>query len=737
MDENHSGAGASRERASNDALAHALAEAGPDAVVVADADGRIAYVNQRCEELLGFSRAELVGEPVEALLPTALRDAHRAHRAEFAGAPKARSMGSALTLTALRRDGTELTVEVALSPLRLGGALFVAASLRDASERRRAADALRLAEERARELIEQAPDAVFVADLDGRYTDVNGAACRLLGYTREELVGKSILDILPKEQAARLDESKEFLLAARERVAVAEWTLLRKDGARIPVEVSAKIHGDGRWVAFVRDVSERKQNEETLRQNEEALARAQALAHLGSWEWDLRTNEVRRSRELYAIFGVEPGTIPAGAWSMTPYVHPDDRERLTRAIEDAVGAQRPFGLEIRVVRPDGTERIVLQQGEPNVENGKAVRFVGTVLDVTERRRAEMEREAALRWFRAVFEHVPVGLVLLHAAGDRVESNAHAKAILGHADRRSQTRIVLRHGRRARSVRATSPASARSAASLRVDRVPAAGTPRGRSSRMLVGAAPIRDAGGEVEGAVVAFQDITAAKELERLRAEWSSVVAHDLRQPLNAIMLTATYLLRANRSDAEVRASLAQIETAGKRLDRMIGDLMDLSRLEVRRLELARAPTRLPPLVRASISRLELEYPAHKIEMQVRGDVPEASADPDRVAQIVDNLLGNAAKYGDPRSPIVVVLEASKREVTMSVTNAGKGIPAEEIPRLFQRFQRTGDARASRVKGIGLGLYITRELVEAHGGRIHVTSTPGETTTFTFTLPVA
>src|SRR5690606_33547465 len=131
-------------------------------------------------------------------------------------------------------------------------------------------------------------------------------------------------------------------------------------------------------------------------------------------------------------------------------------------------------------------------------------------------------------------------------------------------------------------------------------------PGGAAIPILGGAAPIRDASGAVTGAVVAFQDITSSKELERLRAEWGSVVAHDLRQPLNTIVLFAQHILRRER-DADTRRAAERVVAAGQRLSRMIGDLMDLSRLDARRLELSRRGVDVAALVRESVDRFGLE----------------------------------------------------------------------------------------------------------------------------------
>ncbi len=265
------------------------------------------------------------------------------------------------------------------------------------------------------------------------------------------------------------------------------------------------------------------------------------------------------------------------------------------------------------------------------------------------------------------------------------------------------------------------------------------TPSGTFTPVLASAAPILDADGAVQGAVVAVVDITVHKELERLRAEWSSIVAHDLRQPLNAIVLHAAVLRRAlTRVPDDPKAKPVEvadtIARAAARMNRMIEDLLDLSRLEAHRLELQRRTTDLVSLVRTAIEPFGAAAGSHPPELRVTGTIPPVNVDPDRIAQVMENLLSNAVKYGTNVEPIVVTLGATPDETSVSVSNAGPGIPPDDLPRLFGRFVRVDDGKGT-IKGIGLGLHITRELVNAHGGEITAESVPGRRTTFRFTIP--
>jgi signal transduction histidine kinase len=167
----------------------------------------------------------------------------------------------------------------------------------------------------------------------------------------------------------------------------------------------------------------------------------------------------------------------------------------------------------------------------------------------------------------------------------------------------------------------------------------------------------------------------------------------------------------------------------------MIRDLLDSSRIQTRHLTLERRVVDLLTLVSAVVARAAEFTRNHVVTVTVRSAIPPINVDPGRIEQVLMNLLSNAAKYSDPRSDIGVILDIQDDAVKVGVTNQGPGVRPEELPTIFNRFIRSRSAQQRTREGLGLGLYIARGLVEAHGGRIWVESTPGETTTFWFTLP--
>lgn len=259
--------------------------------------------------------------------------------------------------------------------------------------------------------------------------------------------------------------------------------------------------------------------------------------------------------------------------------------------------------------------------------------------------------------------------------------------------------------------------------------------RGKSAiPVLVSAAPIRDDAGNIIGAMVTAEDIRVLKDLERLREEWTSIVAHDLRQPVTVINGYAE-LLVGDLTDAATKKKAENILRSGKSLSRMIHDLLDLSALEAKGLRLERQMLDPSKLVQLVVDHLAPTLGEHPVRIYSEEHIPLISADPQRMEQVMSNLLSNAAKYSTPGSELTISI-SGEHDVEIAVQNQGGGIPEPELREIFQRFYRVQPSTRTE-PGLGLGLYISKELVEAHGGRIWAESTPGDRTTFHVCLPAA
>ena len=260
---------------------------------------------------------------------------------------------------------------------------------------------------------------------------------------------------------------------------------------------------------------------------------------------------------------------------------------------------------------------------------------------------------------------------------------------------------------------------------------------GTTISLSASAAPIRAADGAVTGAVSSFTDITPLRELQERQKTFLHMVSHDLRTPLAIIhghAELAQEAVRASHGNDLLRESMDAICRSVHRMDAMIDDLVEAARLEGRQFELQLAPVALGPFFDDLLSRTRAALDTGRVQVEPASELPPVLADAARLERITVNLISNALKYSPPDAPVHVTMERRGGEVAVSVRDRGCGIAPDDLSHLFQGFYR---ARIRKADSIGLGLYITRLLVEAHGGRIAVESTEGQGSTFTFTLPAA
>ena len=266
-------------------------------------------------------------------------------------------------------------------------------------------------------------------------------------------------------------------------------------------------------------------------------------------------------------------------------------------------------------------------------------------------------------------------------------------------------------------------------------------PDGRSVTALINATPIRSGDGAVVSVVVTMQDLAPLEELERSRAEFLELVSHELRAPLAAIKGSAATVRDASRvlAPAEVRQFFRIVEDHADRMDGLIGDLLDAGRIEAGALTVDPEPTEVATLVERARNTFANGDGRHAIVIDLPPDLPPVTADRDRVVQVLNNLLSNAARHAPESSPIRVDAGRDGVHVAISVSDEGRGIPPDRLAQLFRKHAGLpGGEHEHGAAGAGLGLAICKGLVEAHGGRIRAESGgAGRGARFTFTLPVA
>ncbi len=240
-------------------------------------------------------------------------------------------------------------------------------------------------------------------------------------------------------------------------------------------------------------------------------------------------------------------------------------------------------------------------------------------------------------------------------------------------------------------------------------------------------------GEVVRGTVVTFTDITERRQAEQFRQEYLALISHDLRAPLTAILGHAQIMQKVPDLPPRLQSSADAIDHSARRMTAMLQDLVDSAGVESGKLEMRPLPTDLRTFLYDLKERLGQSNRGEQVGMELPAELPTVMVDQLCLERIMNNLLTNAIKYSPPGSEVMVKVEAGEKQVTVSVVDQGAGIAARELPHIFDRFYRAH--RTRKAEGLGLGLYITKMLVEAHGGRIWAESEVGRGSIFSFTLP--
>ena len=358
-------------------------------------------------------------------------------------------------------------------------------------------------------------------------------------------------------------------------------------------------------------------------------------------------------------------------------------------------------------------------------------------------RAEQRARAGLE---ALIETSPVGVSVFDAqTGDLVSINREARRIVkslcgpGQSAEQLLGVITCRRadGREVALDRLPLAQALSSAETVRAEEV-VLSVPDGRSVTTLINATPIHGPDGALASVVVTLQDLAPLRELERMRAEFLGMVSHELRAPLTSIKGSAATALRASRifGPAEVAQFFRIIDEQADRMDNLIGDLLDAGRIETGTLSVAPEPSEVAALVDQARGTFVSGGGRHTVRIDLPPGLPRVMADRQRLVQVLNNLLANAARHSPESAPIRIEAEHEGLHVAVSVSDEGRGIAPDHLGQLFRKYTAAGDREGGL--GSGLGLAICKGLVEAHGGRIRAESGGvGLGARFTFTIPVA
>jgi PAS domain S-box-containing protein len=641
----------------------------------------------------------------------------------------------------------------------------------------------------SRWLVQAAPDGYWVLDSDGRTVFANDRMAAILGRDPGEMPGL--------DAASTLDEAGQEQFRAHLRALEAgaasgndiECSLLRKDGERFWALISHTpiLDDDGRhrgWLHRVSEYTDQRRLVDILQRSEQQLAEAQSIAKIGSWEWDVSTDEVSWSDELYRIYGLSREEFVPTYAGFIDGIHPEDRDRVNAVVGGILADGESFEFDARILRGNGKVGWVRGRGlVARNESGAPVRMSGTAQDITEAKDAEL----ALGLLRA----------MATAANDADTLAAAAPIAIGEVSRFTAWRaqaafLVAPEGALTRiSAGQVGPASgpAPVVVELAEEAVGSGAIAVRDQGDSLLLAAPLV-AEGRVAGVLVLrregnaipeeWETVTIAqatalfarvaeRELSserlaaardeamsasRAKSEFLATMSHEIRTPLNGVVGLSELLRRTDLTERQRRLA-AGIEQAGQALLRLVNDILDISKIEAGRLDLEQVDFDPAQVVRQSAGLVAqaARSKALRLVTTLAPDLPDlVRGDPVRFGQVVSNLLSNAVKFTAEGEVVVRVgvepavavgvepaaepspqPEAAPTVVRVEVRDTGPGVAEGERGRLFEAFSQADSSTTREFGGTGLGLAISRQIVGALGGEIGVDSTLGVGSTFWFT----
>jgi PAS domain S-box-containing protein len=634
----------------------------------------------------------------------------------------------------------------------------------DISERKQAEIALRESEARFRKIADDSPMMIWMSAPDGAGIWFNRQWSEFTGQTLEEALGSGWLTAVHPDDA-RLIEVDCLQAHQRHEPVSLEYRLRRQDGEYRWVYDSAipRFEDNGVYFGYIGsiiDITDRKQAEETLRQNAERLSLALSAAQLGDWSWDAATDIVTFSERAAEIFAIPPG--PYMTWTqMQNVLHEEDRERARLQVQQAIAQGSDYDIEYRIIHPDATERWVAARGRTQYNSSRQVLgMLGVVQDITHRKRAETALSESEERFRTLADNIAQFAWMADSKGWLFWYNQRWFDYTGttleemegwgwqkvhhpdHVERVTEKfRVCVEAGQ------------------TWEDTFPLRGKD-GQYRWFLSRAIPVRDETGKVLRWFGTNTDITerlqaeqererllereqaARKEAEtanRIKDEFLAVLSHELRSPLNPILGWSRLLRNGKLDAAKTIQALETIERNAKLQTQLIEDLLDVSRILQGKLSLDMAAVNLALTIEAALETVRLAAQAKSIHIQMQLDtnIGHVLGDAARLQQVVWNLLSNAVKFTPAGGQVNIWLERIGSQAQIQVRDNGKGIPRDFLPHVFEYFRQADSTTTRKFGGLGLGLAIVHHLVELHGGTVAVDS-PGEGqgATFTVQLPL-
>lgn len=643
---------------------------------------------------------------------------------------------------------------------------------REITSRKQTESQLRESESRFRTFAENIIDLFTIIQKDGTATYASPSIERVLGYLPEEFVGTNVFDMMDPGDVPRMQAVTEQLIKVPRATVRTEYRYRRKDGSWCVLESIGKNMMDDPLINGImvnsRDITERYEAEERLRRSELRLEEAQSIAKLGSWEWNLETDEVTWSKEMFRIHGI-PDRSAITLQEAFDFTHPDDQKGIDKAIQQAMKSKGSYSLYYRVRLPDGTVKYVNARG--NIIRGEAGQptfILGTVQDVTEAKLSEQQLKAYTEELEqsrsrieqerarldSLFQSMGEGVVATDAEGNIIAVNHQAYELIGNkhvellGKNLFESQVLLDTKGNPLPLKSRPMYQAlkfgKRFATSGLGNTYYFSREDGKKLPVGITATPIV-VEGKVVGAIQVLRDVTKETEIDKVKSELISLASHQLRTPLSAINWFSETLLKGEvgKITPQQRKYLQEIFNANQKMVELVYDFLNVSRLELGTFTLKPMNLSLQDVAHGVLNELEpaIKHRQQRLSVHIEKSPKTIYADRKLVRIIIQNLLSNAVKYTPEKGKVSLDISYRKKakdklETSIVVSDTGIGIPKHQQEHIFSKLFRADNIKKLDTEGTGLGLYILKSFVDYCGGKVWFTSHENRGTTFYVKLPV-
>lgn len=729
-----------------------------DGIITINERGVVESFNKAAERIFGYAAAEVIGNNVKMLMPEPYHGQHDGYLFNYVSTGKKRIIGIGREVIGLRKEGSAFPMDLSISEMQVDGQRIFTGVVRDISQRRAAAEAMARVSGINQAILDNADHSIIATDTEGKILIFNHAAERMLGYRAEEMVGKLTPAVIhdPDEVRQRAEALvasgvsvepgfEVFVVLSRQGLAdTNEWSYIRKDGTRFPVSLTVTALHDAQgeitgYLGVATDITERKLAEKELHKLFRAIEQSPVSVVITDASGDIEYINAKFSEvtgyRLDEVIGKNPRILQSGLTPAEVY-----RDMWNTLLEGNEWRGRLHN------RKKNGELYWEYAYISSIHDGKGAitHFVAVKEDITERMRIEEELAAASRRNELILNTVDEGIYGVDLEGKTTFINPAGLRMLGFSVEELLGRVQHPLTHHTHSDGTPYPANeCHIYASYLYGKTYHVSDEvfwrkDGSSFPVEYVSTPIVE-GGNIVGAVVSFRDITERQKIELMKNEFISTVSHELRTPLTSIRgslgLIAGGVAGALSPQLKVLVDIANKNS--ERLILLVNDILDIEKIESGKMQFDMKPLELVPLIEQAlvVNRaygdqfnvgFTLERPARAVMVNV---------DEGRLMQVMANLLSNAAKFSPVGGTVNISVRCTEKGVRISVADHGQGIPEEFRNKIFQKFSQADSSDTRKKGGSGLGLSITKAIVEQMGGSIRFDSEVAVGTTFFIDFP--